>query len=105
MVLSFACSLELLSKQRLIKLRFGYANHRKLGNCRRDLLPVSPNQASSCIAHSRAIELPARGLSISHMLASYPRLGELVDIKMKSAVAVDNAGSFLHCGLAGISNR
>ncbi|QXI20151.1 LysR family transcriptional regulator [Pseudomonas iranensis] len=28
--------------------------------------------------------------------------GELVDIKMKSAVAVDNAGSFLHCGLAGI---
>lgn len=28
--------------------------------------------------------------------------GALVDIKMKSGVAVDNAGSFLHCGLAGI---
>lgn len=28
--------------------------------------------------------------------------GELIDIKMKSAVAVDNAGSFLQCGLAGI---
>jgi len=28
--------------------------------------------------------------------------GELVSVKMKSAVTVDNAGAFLHCGLAGI---